>query len=338
MKVLILRFSSIGDIVLTTPVIRNLKTAPRITEVHYATKQEYEPLLAENPYIDQLHLLNPNQPLLRFIKRLRREKYDLIVDLHANLRTSLIKLLVHGQTRTVQKLNAKKWLLTSFKINLLPNVHIVDRYMDTLASLDITQDELGLDYFIPEKDEVELDWLPDGYQQGYAVVAIGGKYQTKRLPKGRLIELCDRINKPIVLIGGKEDAEVGQQVEAFFRGYDHPTIYDKGLEELGKKAVVFNACGKFNINQSASLVKQASWVFSHDTGMMHIAAAFKKDVFTIWGSTVPEFGMYPYRTKFTIFENKNLNCRPCSKLGYGKCPKGHFKCMNDLKFDFYIPD
>ena len=169
-------------------------------------------------------------------------------------------------------------------------------------------------------------------------MVIGGKYATKKLPKDRIIEFCDRINKPIVLIGGKEEAATGNAVETFFKAYEKPTIYDKGLEELGKKAIVFNACGKFNLNQSASLVKQASWVFSQDTGMMHIASAFKKDIFTIWGNTIPEFGMYPYRTKFTIFENKKINCRPCSKLGYSKCPKGHFKCMNDLKFDFYIPD
>jgi ADP-heptose:LPS heptosyltransferase len=100
---------------------------------------------------------------------------------------------------------------------------------------------------------------------------------------------------------------------------------------------VYNACGKFNLNQSASLVKQARYVFTHDTGLMHIAAAFKKEVFSIWGSTIPGFGMYPYRTKFTVLENNRLDCRPCSKIGFEKCPKGHFKCMNDIVFDFYLP-
>ncbi len=338
MKILILRFSSIGDIVLTTPVIRNLKTSSQVKEVHFATKKEYESVLSENPYIDKLHLVESTDSTLGFARKLRHEEFDLVIDLHNNLRSLIIKRILATKSRSVNKLNAKKWLLTNFKINLLPNQHIVDRYMATLKSLGIGQDELGLDYFIPEKDEVELNWLPKEYQNGFAAVVIGGKYATKKLPKDRIIELCDRINKPIVLIGGKEEAATGNAVETFFKAYEEPTIYDKGLKELGKKAIVFNACGKFNLNQSASLVKQASWVFSQDTGMMHIASAFKKDIFTIWGNTVPEFGMYPYRTKFTIFENKKINCRPCSKLGYGKCPKGHFKCMNDLKFDFYIPD
>jgi ADP-heptose:LPS heptosyltransferase len=106
---------------------------------------------------------------------------------------------------------------------------------------------------------------------------------------------------------------------------------------MGKKTIVYNGCGKFNINQSASVIKKARYVFTHDTGLMHIAAAFKKEIFSIWGNTIPAFGMYPYRTKFTILENNRLSCRPCSKIGYNQCPKGHFKCMKELVLDFYLP-
>ena len=337
MKVLVVRFSSVGDIVLTTPVIRNLKTSKEGMEVHYATKSENAFLLEENPYVDKIHLLD-DSGIWNLIARLKKERFEVVIDLHHNTRTFLIKRALGVKSYSVNKLNLQKWLLTNFKINKLPNRHIVDRYLDTVQGLNVSNDNLGLDYFIPDKDEVELEWLPEGYQQGFAAVIIGGKYNTKKLPTSRLIELCDRINKPVVLIGGKEDAEAGAEIEQFFKPYDQPTEFDKGLEELGKKTIVYNGCGKFNFNQSASLVKQAYWVFSHDTGMMHVAAAFKKNIYTIWGSTIPEFGMYPYRTKFTIFENKKLSCRPCSKIGYDKCPKGHFKCMNDLKFDFYIPD
>ena len=99
---------------------------------------------------------------------------------------------------------------------------------------------------------------------------------------------------------------------------------------MNKKAFVFNGCGKFSINQSAYLLKNAKEVHTHDTGMMHIASAFNKDIVSYWGNTTPEFGMYPYKTKFTIIENKNLSCRPCSKIGFQECPKGHFKCMKEL--------
>lgn len=336
MKILILRFSSIGDIVLTTPVIRTLKTQLADVEVHYATKKEYQPVLSENPYIDKLHSLE--ESLKNLIKSLKKEQFDLIIDLHNNLRTRIIKVRLGVKSYSFQKLNVEKWLLTNFKVNRLPNVHIVDRYMDSVAVLGVKMDSLGLDYFIPEKDEVDPEWLPEPFRQGFVVYAIGGKYSTKRLPKERMIELCDRINKPILLLGDKNDAILGQEIEDFFKrkeGYDE---FDEGLKKLGKKAMVYNACGKFNLNQSASLIKQSKWVFTHDTGLMHIAAAFKKEIFSIWGNTVPEFGMYPYRTKFTIFENKKLSCRPCSKLGYSKCPQGHFKCMRENVFDFYLPD
>ncbi len=336
MKVLILRFSSIGDIVLTTPVVRAVKSQLTDCEVHYATKESYASLLASNPYLDKVHCLEKN--LGELIGRLKEEQFDFIIDLHNNLRTRVIKSRLGVKSKSFNKLNWQKWLLVNFKINRLPNRHIVDRYMDTVSALGIKSDTLGLDYFIPEKDEVDLDWLPETHRQGYYAVVIGAKFATKQLPKDRLIELCDRINKPIVLLGGKEDTQLGDEIVEFFVKTEDSSPYEEQLREgLNKRSEVFNACGKFNLNQSASLIKQAGAVFTHDTGLMHIAAAFKKQIFSIWGNTVPEFGMYPYRTQFSIFENKKINCRPCSKIGHDKCPLGHFKCMNDVVFDFWLP-
>ena len=334
-KVLILRFSSIGDIVLTTPVIRNLKTQLPDVEVHYCTKKGYENILAENPYIDKLHLLEDDMGKL--ISDLKAEKFDFIADLHHNLRTRRITSALKVRCERFNKLNVQKWLLVNFKIDKLPNVHIVDRYMETVAPLGIKNDNHGLDYFIPHKDEVEYDWLPDAFRKEYVAVVIGAKSNTKRLPNDRIIELCDRINKPIILMGGLEDQENGEEIEAFFKRPDNYEETEEKLVDLNKKAIVFNACGKFNLNQSASLLKRARAVFTHDTGLMHIAAAFKRPVFSIWGNTVPKFGMYPYETKFTVFENNNLKCRPCSKIGHSQCPKGHFKCMKEVIFDFYLP-
>ena len=131
------------------------------------------------------------------------------------------------------------------------------------------------------------------------------------MPLEKLIEVCEKLNEAIVLLGGPEDAERGEQIAL----------------ELGDK--VYNACGKFKLDESASLVQQANWVISHDTGLMHIAAAFKKRIVSVWGNTVPELGMYPYLPdpQSKMLEIKGLSCRPCSKIGHAKCPKGHFKCM-----------
>ena len=215
MKILILRFSSIGDIVLTTPVIRTLKQQIPDAEVHYATKAQYEPLLQENPYIDRLHLLGDKMSLL--IKAMRKEQFDCIVDLHKNLRTLHIKSELRIKAYTFHKLNLEKYLFTNFNLNLLPNEHIVDRYMKAVQPLGVEMDEGGLDYFIPEKDEVELDWLPQTHRNGYVAVVIGAKFNTKKLPYEQLVSLCDRINKPIVLLGGRGRTGPGRTGGAVFQ-------------------------------------------------------------------------------------------------------------------------
>jgi ADP-heptose:LPS heptosyltransferase len=316
MKILVVRFSSIGDIVLTTPVVRCLKAQIDSAEIHYVTKVQYQSILQNNPYIDKLFLLK--ESFWELLHDLKKEKYDVVIDLHNNLRTRLLKWRLAVPSYGYNKLNVEKWLMVNFKINHLPDKHIVDRYLETAKSLGVKNDALGLDYFIPEKDEVPWDWLPETHRRGFVAYAIGGQHETKKLPVVRMIELCKKINRPVVLLGGKEDFESAEKIK-------------KGLEEL-----IFNTCGKLNLNQSASLIKKSSYVFSHDTGMMHIAAALKKEVFSIWGNTIPAFGMYPYRTKFHALENAAINCRPCSKIGFDRCPRGHFNCMNELKFEFQL--
>ncbi|MEO1051186.1 MAG: glycosyltransferase family 9 protein [Bacteroidota bacterium] len=334
MKVLVIRFSSIGDIVLTTPVLRALKIQLD-AEVHYCTKIQFKSIIEQNPFLDKKFYLE--ESLGELITKLREEQYDYIVDLHNNLRTRIIKLRLGVKSYRFEKLNWEKWLITNTKINRLPNVHIVDRYMETIKPLGAKKDQQGLDYFIPQNDEVPSDWLPETHRKEYVAFAIGGQHNTKKLPVKRMIELCDKINKPIILLGGKEDEEVGEQIHTFFKRSEQSAPMEEGLRDMNKKTIIFNACGKFNLNQSASIVKKARYVFTHDTGLMHIAAAFKKEVFSIWGNTIPLFGMYPYKTKFTILENNKVNCRPCSKIGYNQCPKGHFDCMNKIVFDFYLP-
>lgn len=336
-KILIIRFSAIGDIVLTTPIIRCLKKQLIGSEIHFCTKKQNDTFISTNPYLDKVHFLENS--LSDLIKRLKAEKFDYIIDLHNNLRTRVIKArLWNAKSYTFNKLNWKKFLYVRFKMESMPNKHVVDRYFDTVKKLGVTNDNEGLDYFIPEKDEVEKNWLPETHQGEYVVFAIGGSFATKRLPTKKIIEVCDKINQPIILLGGKDDSIVANEIEKFFDQSNSTSILEEALKvNFNKKTVIFNGCGKFNLNQSAFLAKNSRAVFTHDTGMLHISAAFKKEIFSIWGNTTPELGFYPYQTKFTIFEVKNLACRPCSKLGHDQCPKGHFKCMNNIKFDFYLP-
>lgn len=315
MKILIIRFSSIGDIVLTTPVIRGLAQQLHDSVVHYCTKAAFHQVLDANPYISKFHFLEDSLPKL--ISELTAEKFDLVIDLHNNLRTRIIKTFLGIPSKSFEKLNWEKWQMVNLKKNKLPKIHIVDRYFKTVERLAVSYDGRGLDYFIPPKDEIQLKSLSKSFQSGYYVYAIGGQHETKKLPLNKMKELVSKIDFPLVLLGGKEDSSNGTELENYGKS-------------IGKQIV--NLCGKISLNQSASYIKQSDKVFSHDTGLMHIAAAFRKEVISIWGNTIPEFGMYPFQTKHTIWEVKGLSCRPCSKIGYDKCPKGHFKCMNLQEF------
>jgi ADP-heptose:LPS heptosyltransferase len=333
MKILVLRFSSIGDIVLTTPVVRALAQQVPGAEVHFATKPGYRNLLESNPNIAKVHCLTSS--LGNLVQQLKAEQFDYIIDLHNNLRTRLIKLRLGVKSSSFDKLNWQKWLLVNFKIDRMPAVHIVQRYLDAAAPLGVKDDGLGLDYFIPESQEVALNTLPEAFRRGYVAVAIGAQHATKRLPLQKLVELCQRLRPhPILLLGGPEDALVAEAViDATNTSQSEASSTYLQVPEV----LIENGCGRYTLHQSASLVRQASFVVSHDTGLMHIAAAFNKQIFSVWGNTVPEFGMYPYRTAYQALEVKGLNCRPCSKIGFAKCPQGHFKCMREQVLDLSWP-
>ncbi|MFN8244590.1 MAG: glycosyltransferase family 9 protein [Ferruginibacter sp.] len=316
MKFLIIRFSSIGDIVLTTPVIRCLRKKYPDAEIHFLTKQAFHGILDTNPYINKVHVLADSFELM--LHELKTEEYDYIIDLHHNLRTLRVKRFLKGvKSNAFNKLNIEKYLLTGLKLNLLPKKHIVDRYLETARPLGVTDDGLGLDYFIPEQDQVKLSDLPHSHLHGFIAVVIGAALATKQLPLHKLKELCAAIRHPLVLLGGKEDYENGKAIAAV----DDVKIY--------------NACGKFSLNESADLLRRSKLVITHDTGLMHIAAALQKPIISVWGNTVPAFGMYPYygrqsSLQYDVVEIHKLWCRPCSKIGYKKCPRKHFNCMERI--------
>ena len=317
MKILIIRFSSIGDIVLTTPVIRCLRNQVPDAEIHYLTKYSFRQVLASNPYIDRFFYLDNNWESLT--EELKDEQYDVVLDLHHNLRTARLKKALKVKSYAFPKLNIEKWLYVNLKINRMPEVHIVDRYLETLRDLKVKNDGKGLDYFISENEEVSQKDIPHSHVAGYIAVVIGAAHKTKRMPVDRIAELCNKIEHPIILLGGPEDQSAGEQIAST------------------DKIKIYNACGKFSLNESADLLRKSKCVITHDTGLMHIAAAFKKPIISIWGNTVPAFGMTPYYgykpVSSALFEVKELGCRPCSKIGYDICPKKHFKCMQMQDID-----
>lgn len=316
-KFLIIRFSSIGDIVLTTPVIRCLKKQVPDAEVHFLTKSSFLPVVEHNPYIDKIHLLAHSWELM--IEELKTENYDYIIDLHHNTKTLRIKSALKVKSYSFYKLNIEKYIYTSVKLNILPKVHIVDRYLKTVESFGVKNDGEGLDYFIAKEEETKREDIPASHSAGYVACVIGAALGTKQWPVHKWKEFCRQLNHPVILLGGPEDVAAGNEIAA--------------VDDIK----VYNACGKFKLNESADLIRKAKLVVSNDTGLMHIAAAYKKPIISLWGNTVPSFGMTPHygsgMVPNTIVQVNKLWCRPCSKIGYKKCPLGHFKCMEKIEVE-----
>lgn len=317
-KFLVIRFSSIGDIVLTTPVIRCLKLQVEGVEIHFLTKRSFKAVTEANPYIDHFHYYDNN--LDELIAQFKMEQFDGIIDLHKNFRTALIQFRLNVPVYAYNKESWAKFLLTNLGINRMAKRHITDRCMDAIAPFGVVNDGMGLDYFIPEDQHVHGTDLPTSHLAGFIAIVIGASFFTKKLPVEKLKALCLALDFPVVLVGGKEEAIEGDAVASI----DTVKIY--------------NACGKFSLNESADLIRRSKLVISHDTGFQYIACALNKKVLAIWGGTSPLLDVEPYYGIYQLVAHANseayknfivpdLSCQPCSNFGTKKCPKGHFNCM-----------
>ena len=210
MKILVIRFSSIGDIVLTTPVIRCLKNQISDVEIHALTKKKFSGLYKTNPYINKVY--EYDNSLKKNIEELKLENYDYIVDLQKNKRSIRVTRALHKPHSSFPKLNFKKFLLTTFKINLMPDIHIVDRYFKAVEKLGVKNDYQGLDFFISEKNDYPLSELPENFQEGYHAFVIGGTYKTKILPAVKIVEIIQKLNEPVILLGGPDDVERANEI------------------------------------------------------------------------------------------------------------------------------
>lgn len=294
-------------------------------EIHFVTKESFKIVTEGSPYIDKYFYYNDKLDPL--IEQLKLERYDYVVDLHKNFRSLKIKRALNCKSLTIKKLSIQKFLLTELYIDIMPNRHITLRSLDTVKVLGVKDDGKGLDYHIPDKDIVQKHDIPTAHWLGYIALVIGASYHTKKLPIKKLQEFCAKINYPVILLGGKEDAAAGDAIASI----DDVKIY--------------NACGKFNLNESADLTRQSKLVISHDTGLQYIACSFKKPVMAIWGSTSPDLDVEPYygsnyfnTGNMPVYENilLKLRCQPCSRYGKNACPLEHFNCMEKQDIDSIV--
>ena len=293
---------------MTSPIIRCARKQYPNAEIHFATKKQFKGILEHNPNIDKLHLLGDNWQ--EFIKYFGN--YDVVFDMHKNLRTKrLLNSIRSEKVVTYNKRNFDKWLLVNFTLNRLQRYSVVENYFD---SFSLENDGEGLEFYLnPDADRNKLDaQMPEKY----VAIALGGRFKTKQLNFERLRDLISRINLPVVLLGGNTEKPLAES-----------------LEGVSLHNQLINLVGSLTLEESAYVVSKTHKVISHDTGLMHIAAAFDKDMAVLWGNTVKEFGFAPYyrqnsKADVKHFERNDLKCRPCSKLGHEKCPKVHHECMH----------
>jgi heptosyltransferase-2 len=299
-----------GDIIYTTPVVRCLKQQLPGAEIHFLTKPAFKYIYDNNPYVDKLHLLKGT--LNETIADIRAENFDYIIDLHNNLRTAIIKLKTSIRSFTYNKQTVRKWLSLKFHLKLVPPTHLVERYMATVNFLGVRNDNKPIDYYLKAEHSLN-ELLPASHQQGYIAFVIGATHFTKRMPNVKIIGICNKIQLPVVLLGGKDVQGNADEIE----------------RAVGSK--IYNACGKTSLDESVFIVSKATKVIGFDTGLTHIAEAFNVPIASIWGGTVPELlGVQPYQVKNSKVIGIELSCRPCSKFGLEKCPLGHFNCMNQI--------
>lgn len=299
-----------GDIIYTTPVVRCLKLQLPGSEIHFLTKPAFKYIYDGNPFVDKLLLLQEN--LNNTIKEIKAENYDYLIDLHNNLRTAIIKLKTGIPASTYKKQPLQKWLYLKWRLDFVSKKHLVERYLEAVSFLGIKNDGQPINYYLKQQYEI-ADLLPLSHQDKFVVFIIGATHFTKRMPNEKIAQICREIDIPVVLLGGNDVQENGNQIASF----------------TGKN--VYNACGKLTLDQSVFLLTKSEKIIGFDTGLTHIAEAFNRPIASVWGGTTPELlGVAPYKVKNATVFGVDLSCRPCSKFGLEACPLGHFKCMYDI--------
>ncbi|NWF51408.1 MAG: glycosyltransferase family 9 protein [Ignavibacteriaceae bacterium] len=309
-KILIIRLSSLGDILLTTPMIRALKNLNSSFEIDFLLKENYRDTLVYNPNLAELLILKSNSENWNEIrKKIREKNYDLILDLQNNIRSFRLIWGLSCPKLKFRKYSFLKFLLVNFKYNLMKHLpQIAVRYSGVIEGLRLDAD--GLDLISMNKPDESLFKLkiPIG-------ICPGSRHFTKMWPKEYFIELADLLIQngyDVILFGGESDKQACYEIESAVRG-------------------ITNRCNDNQVLQTIAEMRLCKAIICNDSGLMHTACAAKVPVIALYGSTVKEFGFTPYKNKNLILENNSLTCRPCSHIGRSGCPKQHFKCMREIK-------
>lgn len=325
-KILVIRFSSLGDVLLCTPILDVLRKNFPLTEIHFLTKKICSPILKNNPNINRLILYDGESPFY-WRERIQKEGYDFVVDLHNSLRSRLIRYCTFGVRFGIyHKPYFKRWVLIHLKKNLFeqPPPHITERYLGALKPLDIVEKSS-----LPQRPTlIPVEEIPTAAEeflrQDTIAMAPGSRWFTKQWPPEYFARLIEGIweyrpELQVLLLGGKEEREIGNQI---LQSIPHE-----------RQAQLFNGIGEFSLDESFAVLAQCRLLVCNDSSLMHAATALPKEipVVALFLSTVREFGFYPMGRHSIVLQAPKISCRPCDHKGLARCPKKHFRCGYELK-------
>ncbi len=308
--------SSIGDVLLASPLIRILQKNIPDCSIDFVIKERFKELVAYHPGISKIHVYDRGRSLRAIRQQIRAERYDTIIDIHKNFRSIYLRTGVGADhIATFKKYAIRRWLLVHWKLNFYKT--IVPVYQRYLNSMHLTYDGAGLDLYIPDdvKEKVASNW---SMLRGEPIVGIapGASFMTKRWLTEGFIEvirhLTDQLNATVILFGNEDDRTLTSEIAGSVRGRVH------------------DAAGRLSLLECAALIERCSLVITNDSGLMHMATAMKKKVVAIFGSTTEELGFFPLPGSSMIVQHAGLRCRPCSHIGRHRCPEKHFKCMKEI--------
>jgi len=329
-KILIIRLSSLGDIILASPLVRVLRNAYPAARIDFLVKSEYADLLKFNKHVSSVIELKSaeRKELAELKRRIRGERYDAILDIHNSLRSRYLRWFsLSGCVRVINKRALARFFLVKTKRNFYRDkIPVAERYMETVKDLGITDDGMGLEVFVPGEAMSSVQALMIRYRLDRFDAVIGlapaARHFTKRWPQEKFVELGEKCAKTfptkIFIFGSRDDSDYCRDIAQMMNA------------RLGS-TVAESLAGKLTVLETAAALDFCSVVVSNDSGIMHLAASRKRKLVAVFGSTVREFGFFPYRTENIVVEKMNLGCRPCSHIGLQKCPEGHFRCMKDIQ-------
>jgi heptosyltransferase-2 len=318
-RILALRFSSIGDVVLTTPLLRALRARHPQAAITFVTKRAMAPLVANHPAVNEVLALEPGGSLFTLAAQLRQRRFTHLLDLHGTLRAGLLRLLVPGRWRGFNHRRRERATLIATKRDIYPeHLAVAERYFEAAEGLDVRPDGRPAEFYVaPDATTRAAAWLAEtglGQSRHIAVLAPGAAHFTKRWPMEGWVGLAQQLTGDdfdLALVGGADDVKLCQVIA--------------GL--AGPRAAV--AAGRFGLQDTGALLRSAAVCVSGDTGVMHLATASGTPVVALMGPTVRPFGFFPYQASATVLE-RDLDCRPCSAHGGARCPLGHHRCLRDI--------